>query len=366
MSDKHVVIAGASGLVGYAALKHFAGVERCRVTALSRRVPEETFGARVVSLDLTNAEACAAFAREAADATHLVYAALHERPSLIAGWLEPEQIATNDAMLRNLIGPLEAAAKALKHVTLLQGAKAYGAHVAPMKLPAREDRDEARHVPNFYWAQQDYLKELQRNGRWGLTILRPQIIFGESLGSAMNLIPALGVYGALLKDRGEPLHFPGGSANVLEAVDADLVARAAAWAGEAEAARDQAFNITNGDVFVWANVWPAIAEALGMAPGEMRSQSFAALAAEPASVAQWDAIRRRHGLVSPGLAEFVGASMQYADFCMAVGSARAPGAALLSTVKLRKAGFTEAIDTEAMLRGWFAHFQERRFLPPAN
>ena len=30
----------------------------------------------------------------------------------------------------------------------------------------------------------------------------------------------------------------------------------------------EAFNVTNGDVFRWQDVWPAIAEALGMAlPG---------------------------------------------------------------------------------------------------
>ncbi len=32
--------------------------------------------------------------------------------------------------------------------------------------------------------------------------------------------------------------------------------------------RNQIFNVTNGDVFVWPNVWPAIADALGFAPGE--------------------------------------------------------------------------------------------------
>jgi nucleoside-diphosphate-sugar epimerase len=366
MSGKHVVIAGASGLVGYAAMKHFAAVEGCKVTALSRRIPEETYGARVVSSDLQDGAACAALAAELGDATHLVYAALHERPNLISGWLEAEQIETNDAMLRNLLAPLLGSAKGLRHVTLLQGTKAYGAHVAPFSLPAREDRDEARHVPNFYWRQEDYLRGAQAGAGWSFSILRPQIIFGQSIGSAMNLIPALGVYGALLKDRGEPLHFPGGSDSILEAVDADLLARVIAWAGEAEAAMGQAFNVTNGDVFVWRNVWPAIADALGMAVGEDRSASFARMADEPESVAAWDRIRDRYGLKGPGLADYVGASMQYADFCLAVGSNRPPGAALVSTVKLRRAGFGEALDSEAMFRRWFALFQAQRLLPPPN
>lgn len=366
MSGKHVIVAGVSGLVGYAAFQHFAAVEGCRVTALSRRAPVETFGAEFVSVDLRDAAACADLAARLGDATHLVYAALHEQPNLVSGWLEAEQIATNDAMLRNLLGPLSRAAPALRHVTLLQGAKAYGAHVGALRVPAREDRDEAMHVPNFYWAQQAYLEETAKAASWAYTILRPQIIFGESIGSAMNLIPALGVYGALLSDRSEPLHFPGGSANVLEAVDADLLARVIAWAGEAETARGQAFNVTNGDVFVWRNVWPAIAEALGMAVGEDRSASFAALCDDPRAAETWDRLRGRHGLTAPGLRDYVGASMQYADFCLAVGSTRPPGAALLSTVKLRQAGFHEAIDTEVMFRRWFRLFQERRLLPPAG
>ena len=53
---------------------------------------------------------------------------------------------------------------------------------------------------------------------------------------------------------------------MIEAVDADLIAEALAWAAEAPAARGQTFNITNGDVFVWENVWPAIAQALGLEP----------------------------------------------------------------------------------------------------
>jgi hypothetical protein len=68
----------------------------------------------------------------------------------------------------------------------------------------------------------------------------------------MNAIVALGTYGAILRGAGEPLHYPGGDPNIMEATDVDLLA--IAWAGEAEAARDQVFNVTNGDVFLWQEV----------------------------------------------------------------------------------------------------------------
>jgi nucleoside-diphosphate-sugar epimerase len=363
VARKTVLVAGGSGLVGYACLKHFASEDDCDVLVLSRRPPPDAFGARVLQADLTDPAALAALAGAFAPVTHLVYTALYETPQLIAGWRDAGQIATNAAMLRNLFEPLEKAAKGLRHVTLLQGTKAYGVHVRPIPTPAREDRDEARDVPNFYWEQQDYLAAKRAGQDWSATVFRPQVIFGESFGSAMNLIPALGTYGALLKARGEPLHYPGGEPNITEGVDADLLARAIAWAGEAPAAADQAFNITNGDVFLWQEVWPAIADALGMEPGEKRPL---ALAAEmPARAAEWDAIRAAHGLAAPPLVPYVGLSFQYSDSVLGYGDERRAVPAIVSTVKLRKAGFTEVIDTEAMFRKWFRLFQDRRLLPPA-
>ena len=153
MPAKKVLIAGATGLVGYATMKHLARQPGCEVIALSRRRPDETHGARWRALDLRDAAACAALMPELADVTHLVYAALYERPGLVAGWREEEQIRTNEAMLRNLLGPLERVAKGLRHVTLLQGTKAYGVHVRRLKVPARENRSEMHEQPNFYWNQ---------------------------------------------------------------------------------------------------------------------------------------------------------------------------------------------------------------------
>ena len=140
MPSKKILIAGATGLVGFAAMKHFATEPGCEVVAVSRRRPDETFGARWLQLDLTDAAACAALAPELVGVTHLVYAALHERPGLVTGWQEEAQIRTNNLMLQNLFEPLEQAAKGLRHVALLQGTKAYGVHVRPLSVPARENR----------------------------------------------------------------------------------------------------------------------------------------------------------------------------------------------------------------------------------
>src|SRR5258706_13438354 len=209
MAHKQVVVAGASGLAGNAALRCFAEAGGCSVVALSRRRPRETWGARWLAADLTDAAACAALAPELRATTHLVYAALHERPDLVAGWRDPEQIRINDAMLRNLLGPLAVAAPDLRHVTLLQGTKAYGVHVRPLVVPAREGRSEMREQPNFYWQQEDYVGGLQAGKAWHWTILRPVLIVGEAMGGAMDLIPPLGVYAALKRADGRRLDYPG-------------------------------------------------------------------------------------------------------------------------------------------------------------
>lgn len=361
MADKKVVVAGATGLVGNAALRHFGASGGCEVVALSRRKPRELYGARHVPIDLTDTARCVRLAAELQGATHLVYAALYEAPNLVDGWRDPQQIGTNDLMLRKLMAALEPVAPQLRHVALLQGTKAYGVHVRPLAVPAREGRSEMYEQPNFYWAQENFLRELQRGKGWHWSILRPVLIVGLAMGGAMDLIPPLGVYAAMLREQGKALDFPGGAPRVAQAVDVDLLARAIAWSGETDAARNQAFNVTNGDVFTWENIWPAIADELDMKPGSAVPLSLAR--EYPNWIAPWDDLRRKHDLISPGLEAFVGLSFQYADYSMRYGQTQPGPPSIVSTVKINQAGFTEMMDTEIMFRKWFRQARASRLLP---
>src|ERR1700704_591191 len=361
MAARKVLVAGATGLVGNAALRHFGRVGGAEVVALSRRRPRELYGARHVAIDLTDPDQCTRAATELQGATHLIYAALYEAPNLVDGWRDPHQIDTNDRMLGNLMAALEPVAPSLKHVALLQGTKAYGVHIRPRAVPAREGRSEMYEQPNFYWAQENFLRELQHGKAWHWSILRPVLIVGETIGGAMDLIPPLGVYAAIRREQGRALDYPGGAARVSQAVDVDLLARAIAWAGEAEAARNEAFNVTNGDVFTWENVWPAIAEELDMKPGDAVPLSLAKT--YPQWIAPWDAIRRKHDLIAPGLEAFVGLSFQYADYSMRYGQTESGPPSIVSTVKINRCGFTEMMDTEDMFRKWFRHARSSRLLP---
>jgi nucleoside-diphosphate-sugar epimerase len=348
-----VVIAGALGLVGGAALRRYVA-EGWKVIGLSRRTPGGNTGARFLALDLTDADACRA-ALSGLGATHLVYSALYEKPELRAGWLDEEQMRINHAMLANCVAALEGGP--LRHVTLLQGTKAYGVHLGQMPIPGKEDAP--RHIhPNFYWRQEDELRERQRGRDWHWTVLRPQAVIGFALGSAMNLLSAIGTYAAVSRHLGLPLVFPGRGDRITEVTDARLLAEAILWAGHSEAAGNRIFNVANGDVLTWRGLFPTVARVFGMQQGAPHPMPMPAVMADKEPV--WREVVRQHGLQEHTLRELVGDSWQFADFAF---SRDDQVASLVSSVKIRQAGFGDCIDTEAMLEWWLRDLQRQRILP---
>jgi nucleoside-diphosphate-sugar epimerase len=220
-----VLIVGASGLVGSASVDCFLE-DGWEVVAISRRTPE-VFSDRPythLALDLRDQAAVREALGGLSQITHVVYAAVYEKPGLIKGWADVDQMNTNLAMLQNVIEPLGDSVP-LKHVTIMQGTKAYGSHLHPIRIPARE-RYPRDHHSNFYWLQEDYLKEKSSAMGFDFTIFRPQLIVGPTTGVTMNLPPVIGVYAAICKEEGRPFSFPGGAPYVEEAVDSRLVARA--------------------------------------------------------------------------------------------------------------------------------------------
>lgn len=361
------LVAGASGLIGHAAVKRFAASPGWEVVGISRRVPAAIDGATLASLDLTDADACRKLVAEHPDVTHLVYAALHELPGLSPGWLDEGAIEHNTSMLRNLFEALEEGAPALQHVTLMHGTKAYGVHIGteilPWMIPLRERSPRIEHR-NFYFTQERYLRE--RQGTWGLTVFRPTVVYGEATGNNMNpLLPVL-VYAAVLKERGEPLHFPwpAGRPWVLtEAVDADLIASAVEWAATSPAARGETYNLTNGDSFVWEGMWFTVAAALGMEVGEHRPVSFVDEVSTWGE--EWSAIVDRHGLAATkDLEELIGSnSFVYADSVVAGPGRTGMPPLVNSTIKARLDGFHDCIDTEDMFRRQIAQLKAARMIP---
>ena len=359
---KTVLILGGSGVVGWSVAEHFLAQSDCEVITVSRRKPELKTDRdfQHLSVDIRDAnEAEAAFSK-LTSVTHVVYAALYEKPGLIPGWTDPEQMQTNLEMLQNTVTPLVANATSLQHLTLLQGTKAYGIHLHPMPIPAKERASRDQHE-NFYWLQEDFIKATSASAGFNYSILRPQLIVGAPAGVAMNLAPIIGAYAAICRELDQPFSFPGGPAYVWEAVDARLLAEVIAWAGETPSAWGEHFNVTNGDVFEWRNLWPSLADALGAEVGPDSQQLMSTFFAEHEAL--WASVVARYGLRDTQLADILGESHHYADFCFATGAEAPPPPAFVSAIKLRQAGFTRAQDTEEMFRYWLSQLIERRIIP---
>ena len=358
MSERKIAILGASGVVGRALLELLAGAGE-RVISLSRREPAD-LNATFVPLDLKDQDTCFDRARsELADVTHLVYTALYEKPGLIAGWHEADQMETNLVMLRNILEPLRQSSK-LRHVTLLQGTKAYGAHVEPMKIPGLE-REPRHNHQNFYWLQQDYLEDYcEATGRTS-TIWRPQIIFGHALHAPMNMLNAIGVYATIMQARDQPMIYPGGPAAVTEAIDADLLARAIRFSLDNSDFEDETFNITNGDVFRWQDIWPDLAGLFNIQPGDSSQQRLSDWIYDCED--EWQSIVTAKNLKPYSIREIAGDSFFYADALFNAYSETAPPPSLVSTIKLRQAGFHDCIDTLAMFEKWFNKLRLLNVIP---
>ncbi|HYO05181.1 MAG TPA: hypothetical protein VET27_26350 [Mycobacterium sp.] len=79
--------------------------------------------------------------------------------------------------------------------------------------------------------------------------------------------------------------------------------------------------------------------------------------------ALWQQVVARHGLRPLGLMQLLGESHHYADLLLRMGAGTIAHPTLLSTIKLRQAGFTACCDSEDVLRHWVRVLQDRRLIP---
>jgi nucleoside-diphosphate-sugar epimerase len=356
---KKVLIVGARGVVGRAALDHLTTLPDCAVIGISRRPPAFATPAAFVAMDLRDPASCRTALAATPGITHVVYAALHEQASVVAGWTESDHVRVNLEMLTNLLDALDAEAPGLRHVTVMHGGKAYGIHLGPPRRMPSKESDLRAMPPNFYYDQEDRIRERQAGKDWSWTILRPPNVAGLSVGSPMNTILAVGVYAAISRELGLPLRFPGGEGHLIQACDATLLARAIAWCGEAPTARNEIFNVNNGDVFMWEHLWPRFAEVFGMPHEPPHAFSLARTMNDKGPV--WDTIVARYGLQPYRLTELVPA-WDFPDFSLRYATAPYPN--FMSTIKIRQAGFGDCLDTEAMFVSLLRRFQQAKILPP--
>ena len=353
-----LLVVGATGLLGKATIKYFKNKKDWKCAGLSRR-PHKIRNVEYLRGDLLDKGSIDRLQSRLHDVTHVLYAALYEMDDLLIGWRHSEQIKTNTLMFQNLTNALSLYSPKLRHVSILQGTKAYGIHVEPMKAPAKEKWPRHDH-DNFYWHQEDILKRLSKKRNWSFNIWRPQVVLGNATGSPMNLIAAVAVYATICRETGMAFFQPKGTPIVTEATDAALFARALEWAFNEKNAQNQTFNITNGDVLIWHHLWPEIASYFDVPLGQKRNRTLST--ALPKLEKEWRLIVEKYQLKKLTLKELVGGSWQFLDRALR-DAGPSPSPSLVSTIKIRKVGFNDCIDTSESIKKYFIEMRKERLIP---
>jgi nucleoside-diphosphate-sugar epimerase len=347
---KVALVLGGTGTVGGNLVRFLDGRNDWDVIAVARRAPEFRTRARFIGFDLSDARACAERLNGFEDVTHAIYAAEDT-----GGDTHADRARRNEAMFENALHAIEAAPK-LARITLMQGSSVYGGHLGPYKTPAKET--DARHMPpNHFFGQEDRLRDRQAGKRWSWTLLRPHAVSDLASGRRGGAALAIAVYATLSKALELPLRFPGkrgAFAAITEATDATLLSQAAVWSGTDGGCANQAFNITNGDVFRWQRLWPRVAEYFQMEAGEARAIELAAHMAHMGPL--WDSLVERHGLGRRPLGDLV--DWAFADTLFAQS-----WDVISDTAKCRAFGFDKFVDTEAMFIRRFDELRKRRIIP---
>lgn len=354
MNATHIaLVTGVTGVVGRNLALYLKDHGGWEVIGLSRRksdIEAKPGVFRHIAVDLLDASACRRKLSGLTGVTHIFHAAYLERPTMA------ESIKPNLALLSNVVHVIEPAAKNLRHIHLLQGTKYYGNHLGAFKTPAKET--DPRHMPpNFYYDQEDFIRELQIGKAWSWSASRPHAVCGFAVGNPMNLSMAIAVYAAISRELGLPLSFPGTPGNyraLYQCTDARHLAKAIAWMSTEPQCANEAFNITNGDFIRWENLWPNLANYFGMEPGSPRHIRLTEMMADKAAV--WDRIVEKYQLKRFRYEKIV--SWTYGDFVFT------PEFDIMSDMsKARQYGFCDAVDTEKMFYRLFDKFRKDRIIP---
>lgn len=353
--NKTALIAGVSGIVGNNLARRLVA-SGWSVQGLARRPPHDVPGVDPIEADLL-------------DPTHLSAALADRRPShvFITTWMrqktEAENIRVNAAMVRNLLDALRPA-DSVRHVALVTGLKhylgpfeAYGKGILPA-TPFREDQARLD-IENFYYAQEDEVFAAAERDGFGWSVHRPHTIIGYALGNAMNMGVTLAAYATLCRETGRPFRFPGSAAQwngLTDMTDAHLLARHLEWAATTPAARNEAFNVVDGDVFRWSWMWGRLADWFGLEPAfyDGTVRPLEEQMADDAPV--WAALAARHGLVEPDLARLASAWHTDADLGR-------PIEVVTDMSKSRRLGFLDYQATDDAFFELFTRLRASKVIP---
>lgn len=266
-------------------------------------------------------------------------------------------------MVRNLLDALGPGGST-RHVALVTGLKhylgpfeAYGKGTLP-QTPFREEQGRLD-VDNFYYAQEDELFAAAERDGFSWSVHRPHTVIGMAVGNAMNMGTTLAVYATLCRETGRLFRFPGSAAQwngLTDMTDARLLARHLLWAATTPSAKNEAFNVVNGDIFRWSWMWGRIARWFGLEPAAFDGsvQPLEDQMADDGPL--WRAIAEREGLVEPDLSRLSSPWHTDADLGR-------PVEVVTDMTKSRKLGFTKYQPTDEAFFELFTRLRAERLIP---
>jgi len=352
---KTALIVGVSGIVGRNLADHLIAERDWTVNGIARN-PGQRAGITPIPVDLQDKAAVQA-ALKHAKPTHVFLTSWLRQPT------EAENIRVNAGMVRNVLDAVSAAGT-VQHVALVTGLKHYlGPFEAYGKgsLPATPFREEQPrlNVENFYYAQEDEVFSAAARDGYGWSVHRPHTIIGYAVGNAMNMGTTLAVYASICKETGQPMRFPGSSVqwkSLTDMTDARLLAKHLVWASATPAARNQAFNVVNGDIFRWTWMWKRIAAWFDVEAEELAAEGTPLVKQLAEAAPLWKQIAAKYGLAEPDLNVISSAWHTDADLGR-------PIEVVTDMSKSRKLGFTEYQPTDESFFELFEKLRARRLIP---
>jgi nucleoside-diphosphate-sugar epimerase len=303
---KVALIAGVTGIVGNTLADQLAEEDApggpWKVYGLARRPKPDWLNQSnliYIQCNLLEREQTLAKLSPLHDVTHIFYVTWVNRDT------EEESCEANGGMLRNVIDGLLPNAKELQHIVLQTGGKHYTgpfAYAGKLEIPDAPFKEDSPRLPcpNFYHTQEDIVFDTVKQ-KQGLTysVHRPTVIFGFTAGNLMNMVCTLAVYASICKYEGKPLIFPGNRVcwtQLFDASDASLIAEQEIWASLDPKAKNQAFNSSNGDLFIWKRLWHLLAEKYELQVPEYKGEPTSLSELMKGKEQVWDKIVQENGL----------------------------------------------------------------------
>jgi hypothetical protein len=129
--------------------------------------------------------------------------------------------------------------------------------------------------------------------------------------------------------------------------------RPALWALGEDNARNEIFNVSNGDVYRWRQLWNELAAFYDLPVAEPLATSTVSEMSEKAPL--WDSMVARYGLHATPYDQI--ANWAFVDWMLNFGEET-----IQSTIKIRQAGFADCIDTHQSFRRQLTRLRDLRIV----